>query len=812
MKTQNTFLVATIFFCTSLILSGSQLVFSQSAPLPDMVRFNFITKEFIALPSFSVSETKLLPGISAETNADMEAQDKIGNLAVAGVTVDNHLDVDGRYNHNDYKVEKGILKDQSGRISFEAYKVYEPSKKASEFLGSFHGIFFKFPTQENYTVYSLDANKQINKMGEIKAEQIDTGKYTKIGLMATNIVGSRTFFFVPSSQEVAAANTKILPGISKETDNDINADDKIGNLAIAGVVIDNHCDVDGRYNHNDFKVEQGILKDKAGKMVYEAYKVYEPTKKASEFLVRFHGLFFKFPTKEDYLVYALDGERITQVGEVKAEAIDTEKYTEVNDVLVTNIVGSRIFFFAPSGERVSVFTTFSESGEGAKIADTPMGSFGQYRHWMGANLYDIRTAPTVSDYHSERQFFPFKEKDNKVSLMWQDTQTLDIFLTTFGADLKSEKTVKMSNNEGEILYAAINTPERNYYYITVKKESLNKELPKNDIVTIHKASGNYDTHSQFVFDSSEDKLNVFDFWGANLEYQNGKVYMMYSRVMNPSQDGLKHQAASMMLLNGEDFKQEYFNGLSTSHCFDDLLIKNKENDFVGVHLGDGYPRGIRVHKFKNNEEKWRVVYTMKYDPENGTVTYTELGGLLEATDGYITVFAGEASPEGKALDASRLGEKSDPRNIGFIKMKKEFNSPSTYDSAMIVSDATIISKGISEEGGFKDGSNFVKQRNTGVIWLTKYFDKKQYNIHYIKAAFTKDGNILILWENQKDGQYENTYAMKVDTNGKILVPPFQLGNYVRLDRRNNVLNLNGKTIIFSGDGKEQKWELTVLDF
>lgn len=812
MKTKNTFLVATISFCIYLILSGSQLAFSQVSPLPDMIRFNFITKESIALPNFSVSESKVLGGYSKETDPEMKGEDQIGNLAVAGVVIDNHCDVDGRYNHNDYKVDKGILKDQSGRISFEAYKVYEPAKKASEFLVRFHGIFFKFPTQENYTVYSLDANKQINKMGEIKAEQIDTEKYTKIGVIATNIVGSRTFFFVPSSQEVAAASTKTLVGMSKEDETELNGDDMIGNMGTAALFAEKTIWNDGRYNCLNFKVEKGILKDKTEKISYEAYKVYEAGKKPSEFLASHHGLFFKFPSKEDYLVYALDGERITQVGEVKAEEIKDGTYTKVKDVLISNFVGSRIFFFAPSGERVSIFTSFSENGEGAKIANTPMGSFSQYRYWMGANLYDVRTAPTVSDYHSQRQFFPFKEKDNKVSLMWQDTQTLDIFLTTFEADLKSEKTVKMPNNAGEILYAAINTPERDYYYITVKKESINKESPKNDIVTIHKASGEYDTHSQFVFDSSDDKLNVFDFWGANLEYHNGKVYMMYSRVMNPSQDGVKHQAASMMLLNGEDFKQEYFNGLSTSHCFDDLLIKNKENNFVGVHLGDGYPRGIRVHKFQNNEERWRVIYTMKYDPQNGTVTYTELGGLLETTDGYITVFVGEASPEGKSLDVSRIGEKADPRNVGFVKMKKEFSSPSTYDSAMIVSDATILSKSISEEGGFKDGDNWVKQRNTGVLWLTKYFDKKQYAIHYVKAGFTKDGNILILWENQKDGQYENTYAMKVDTNGKILVQPFQLGNFVRLDRRNNILNLNGKTIIFSGDSKEQKWELTVLDF
>jgi hypothetical protein len=104
---------------------------------------------------------------------------------------------------------------------------------------------------------------------------------------------------------------------------------------------------------------------------------------------------------------------------------------------------------------------------------------------------------------------------------------------------------------------------------------------------------------------------------------------------------------------------------------------------------------------------------------------------------------------------------------------------------MIVDDSLILSKSFSETGSYNLHGSITQQRNTGVLWLTKYTDMSKYSIRHIKSSFTKDRNILILWENRKNNVYENTYGMKVDINGKILVQPFKLRPYVRLDRRNN---------------------------
>jgi hypothetical protein len=773
------------------------------------------SKIFFFAPSkqgIQAANTKILPCISGEYNRTIEAEDQIGKLAL----VDPNANLN---NHSDVKVEKGLLKDASGKLSFEAYKIYKPLN-----AGDPHNIYYKFPTQEDYTIYVLDQANRITIMDEIKAEKITANQFTKTGLISNQIEGSKIFFFAPSKQAVPAADIKVLPGFSRETDKEMQAEDKIGKLAIAGVVIDNHCDVDGRYNHNDFKVERGILKDKSGKMSFEAYKVYEPAKKATEFLARFHGLFFKFPTKEDYLIYSYVGERLSQVGEVKAEEIDTEKYTEVKDVLVTNIVDNAIFFFAPSGQRVSIFTPFSEEGEGAKLADTPMGSVYQYRHWVGREPFDVNRAPYEL---YARHYLLSKEGDKQVDLLWQDTKTLEIFLTTFAEDLKSEKTVKMPNEEKNLLIAATKSPEGDFYYLTLKIEATkfsagdlyylssrkqDEANPPCNKITIYKASGKYDSVIKGTLDPSINALDIYNMEVATLAYHDGAVYMMCIRTTQDSGDGAHHQVAASFFFDANTLKITKSDLNICSHSWDDDLLLSEAKEFVGVNIGDQYPRGIRLHKYvKGGEMASRVVFSFKR-----AYTTTALS-LLEAKDGYIITFFGQPNAQGSSLDNGGKGDSQsnpDPYNMGFIKVRKDFDKFKPVLSDIAVEDELILTKSRVEEGGIymsdNDDKSWKPQRNTGAIWLTNYPDKRLST--HSRASFTKDGNVLLMWETRKNDQYENTYAMKVDTNGKILVPAFALGSYVRLDRKDRILNLNGKTVIFTGDGKEQKLELTVLDF
>jgi hypothetical protein len=68
------------------------------------------------------------------------------------------------------------------------------------------------------------------------------------------------------------------------------------------------------------------------------------------------------------------------------------------------------------------------------------------------------------------------------------------------------------------------------------------------------------------------------------------------------------------------------------------------------------------------------IQTFKLDPNFYNETFTELGALLEVNDGFLCIFAGEPDANGRALNSSRVGKgNTDPRNIGFIKFRKDFD-------------------------------------------------------------------------------------------------------------------------------------------
>ena len=270
-----------------------------------------------------------------------------------------------------------------------------------------------------------------------------------------------------------------------------------------------------------------------------------------------------------------------------------------------------------------------------------------------------------------------------------------------------------------------------------------------------------------------------------------------------------------------------------------MLTTNSLGEFLSIDLGDNYPRGVHLHKFTATQKKSRVVYTFKtqhgssaqspagttypeyteisgggttyYKWSNDNRTYTELGGVIEGSQGYTVTFAGEASPTNKALDNSRVGNYlNDPRNIGLIQVIKNFENAS--GSGNVVSDDLVRTSGLTETGGFYTfGGSWSDQRNTGVVWLTNYQDKAQENVSRLKTVKLSDGNLLLLWEKWTPYQYVNSYAMKVSETGQKLVGPVELGTQARFNRRDDVWVLGNQVYWMAGNKAEKKLELFVLD-
>ena len=109
----------------------------------------------------------------------------------------------------------------------------------------------------------------------------------------------------------------------------------------------------------------------------------------------------------------------------------------------------------------------------------------------------------------------------------------------------------------------------------------------------------------------------------------------------------------------------------------------RDGAFLGIDLGENYPRGVNLHTFDAKGLRSRVVYTFKvchaessrsldgrsypvyreasslgktfYQWSNDNRTYTELGGVVETDRGITVVFSGEADPSRDAR--SRMGER-----------------------------------------------------------------------------------------------------------------------------------------------------------
>ncbi len=659
--------------------------------------------------------------------------------------------------------------------------------------------------------------------------------------LKTNAWINTKAFVIPDIRNFTftSESSKIIKGLSSEKAkgwncSHIKIDDSIGNLTLGALFYQNGCYTNGKYSHKNFKVEKGIVKDNNGEYRFTAYRIYEPTHKAKKFLASKHAIFYKFETKDSYTLYSLEDKRIEKVAEIPASHIKTNTFIKIKNTEVSSIVGFRTYFMVPTKLKLSAYTQFSESVEGANVFKTKLGDVLKYRYLVKKTAFDNKL-----DYSNTRQFFLFKTK-KQISVIWQNKQSKSILLTKFSEDLRSQKTISLKNSSKAQLIAAAFNNKNHFFYATIQDRKHSKS-----ILTLYKIDEKGELIKKSKPNTSKSKLNIFRFgnYMAHLKYLNNQLGLFIARTMHKSNDGLNHQGGIAVLFNANDLSVIRNFGQTSGHSFDNYLTSNSAGEFLGIDLGDNYPRGINLHKFDKNKRRSKVIYTFKtehgsrtkspsgkrypfyaeiskgkkkyYKWSNDNGTYSAIGAVIETSEAYIVLFTGEPDPNGKSINNARAGYGSpDPRNIGFIKIVKNFEIASGKGN--VVSNDIILSKGITETGGFYTfGGHWAKQRNTGVIWLTNYKNKKVESAYHLKAVKLKNDSILLVWQTQAKekykGRYKSTYALKIDANGKKLSPIIKLGSHLRLNRRDEMLVIGNKVFIISGIKAEKKLELTIID-
>jgi len=622
-------------------------------------------------------------------------------------------------------------------------------------------------------------------------------------------------------------SSSLIKGISKETDpsSSIISEEIVGNLSLVTLKNNNYCFTDGRYNHTNYQVEKGIISDDKGTLQLETYNIFEPKVKATDFLASSNCIYFKFPTQEDYIVYLFINHNFEKIKEIPASQIILGDFTPIKDLIVNHIKGSQMYVFVPKKTKISIFNSMAKNVEGALINDNAISKIYQINYPINAEPFDF------SDIYNpiSRHYFFIKLNNNKIGLIWQDNIQKSIWLSIFESNFLTKTDVKLPNSNQGNLVAVTGSNIGKLFYVTIKDAD---NLPVNAVLSKINLNGTDLVTSQL--DVSQKELNMFAQQGypATLEYSNNNLMMLIGRKMHKSGDGLNHQGGIAVKYDATTLQQIRNYGQTSGHSFDNYLTTNKKGEFVGIDLGDNYPRGINLHTFDENLHS-KVVYSFKtehgttadcwgiktfplypeistaekkyYKWSNDNNTYTNLGAVSDVGDGYLVTFLGEPDANGKALNNSQAGLPC-PMNVGFVKVNYQFylNENSNQD--------IFLSKGISETGGFFTfGGWWSELKNNGLVWLTRYIDKENETAANLKVVMLENGHILLLWEIWSKSKYQKTVALKLDKDGKKLSAIIDMGNLIRLSRRDDLISIGNTIYLTSGSKNSRELKLFLIE-
>lgn len=477
---------------------------------------------------------------------------------------------------------------------------------------------------------------------------------------------------------------------------------------------------------------------------------------------------------------------------------------------------------------------------GATIATTPVGRFVQLRYSVPGQPYDTERdfsegpAGFNNIYGTGRPFFHVADRD-RFGVVWQARNTMTVYVTWFGANPTSSESFILPLPNDALLAAATSDGAGTLYALAVQAGD---GAPNNTRAgTLLKTDARGAQLARVQPDMSASGLNVANFgtlartWVADMQFANGQLGLILGRIMHRSSDNLNHQGGVAAVFDAQSLALLRNHGQTSGHSFDNVLTRDAQGNFLGIDLGDNYPRGINLHRFSASARASRVVYTFKtehgtsptspagqtfpifseissaqktfYQWSNDNRTYTELGGVIDTAQGLVAVF----SSERPSLDNSHVGGTlNDARNLAMVTVRRDFSAG--YGS--VVSDDVMVAPSNAEESYYYTfGGVKTPQRNTGVRWLTSYTSTAD-NASRVKLHPLANNEAIILWEVWGPSNYKNTYAMSVRPDGNVTQQAVALGTQFRLNRRDDLFDRAGHIYAVAGDGTSRELILNIL--
>lgn len=416
--------------------------------------------------------------------------------------------------------------------------------------------------------------------------------------------------------------------------------------------------------------------------------------------------------------------------------------------------------------------------------------------------------------------------------MWQDEDTRAIRMTWFALDLRSAETVQLlENSDRQQLVAAASNGKDEVAFIMGSSVPLSDRKGNIDVyaVKFNITSGVELLRTKLDTTAAALNIHALSSSGASMAWdtlQSATIAVVLARTMTQSSDTLNHQSAIALILSADFLNVTTNHGQTSGHSFANSLLVSRDGSYVGMDLGDNYPRGVNLWRF-NGTGKWkksRVVYTFKtkhssspgsqpypvyteistanttyYRWSNDNYVYTELAhpGIVETADGGLLVFfSGETPP----LDNSKVGSAlNTARNLGFVKVPKDLTS------------SEVLSLGPVETGGYYSfGGGWMNQTNKGINFLTNQTDIKA-SVSRPKTAVLPTGSILLLWELWSATDFNRSKYMVVDQNGAVLHSEDSIDYPLRLPIADDLTTVGGHAVGYAGtmDGQIVRYEICV---
>jgi hypothetical protein len=393
------------------------------------------------------------------------------------------------------------------------------------------------------------------------------------------------------------------------------------------------------------------------------------------------------------------------------------------------------------------------------------------------------------------------EAKGEVGILWQ-TKALKVGVTWIDSALGEPRTVELKSLPAAALAAGATDAKGNLYYLML-------ETAQGDAVkgAMYLAGPDGKPLKETPVDTTKAGFNVYAYggrWVGSMAIGKDSGCFILPRTMHLGGDGLRHQGAIAVTFP-LDLSKFQNHGQTSGHSFGNVLTVDSTGAYLGLDLGDNYPRGVHLHRLSNGARTSRVLFTYKtahgttsrngaavypeisgngktfYKWSNDNATYTELGGVVEGKLTYSVVFATDRSPDGKVLDNSRIGIANEPRDVAMLRIVKNFEKAPAGTQVGDALMAGLPPGSKPETGGFFDfGGRWVDQRVTGVLWLTNHASGEA--AHAPQLFRRKDGSITILWEKTGGADGGTLQALTVDEMGKKLAGPMRLGAPFKLAR------------------------------